>query len=98
MYSECQINQKLSLRLLHCVLDVLDLMCTHFDYAKHEQSVLNLLDMLQVWFDYGTLLKDQTDTGFNSYRLHSYQLPIEALSRLLRVCRNLCAALDVNES
>lgn len=98
MYNEGQINPKSSTHMRHHVLDVLDLMCTHFDYAKHEQSVSNLLDMLQVWFDYRALVKDQTDVGFNIYTLRSYWLPVEALTGLLTVCRNACAALDVNEN
>lgn len=65
-------NLKLSTYAPHCALGVLDLTCTHFDYAEHEEPVANLLDMLQVRFDYRTLVKDQTDVGFNIYTLRSY--------------------------
>lgn len=70
MYSERQINLNSSTHVLHYVFNVLDSACTPFVYAKHEQSVSNLLRVLQVRFDYRT--KGQTDVGSKVQMLHSY--------------------------
>lgn len=71
---------------------------TDFVYAKYEQPVSYASELLQVWFDYRTVVKGQTSTGFNVYASHNYCLPAEALAGLLTVCRNVCAALGVNDS
>lgn len=55
-------------------------------------NLYQLLDVLQVWFDYRTLVEDQTDVGFDIYALCNYYLPVEALTGLLIGCRNACAA------
>lgn len=73
---------------------------THTDFgcAKYEQPVSNAPELLQVWFDYRTVVEGQTGAGFNIHTSHSSWLPVEALPGLPAVCRNTCAALGVNGS
>lgn len=84
--------------LLHCVLHILDSTHTDFGCAKYEQPVSNASELLQVWFDYRTVVKGQTGAGFNIHTSHNYWLPVEALAGLLAECRNMCAALGTNDS
>lgn len=96
--SECQTALKSSTHMLHCVLRILDFTHTDFGYAKYEQPVSNASELLQVWFDYRTVVKGQTGAGFNACTSHNYWLPVEALAGLLTVCRNVCAALGANDN